>query len=76
MKILLVHNYYGSAAPSGENMVYTAERELLREHGHTVIEFTRHRDEIMNRGIFGTIHGALATPWDPFTKRAIQKVLE
>ena len=76
MKILLVHNFYGSAAPSGENTVYTAERELLRQHGHTVIEFTRHSDEIRNRGIWGTVQGAFATPWNPFSRRALQCVLE
>ncbi len=76
MKILLVHNYYGSAAPSGENTVYAAERELLRQHGHTVIEFTRHSDEIINRAVFGTVQGALATPWNPFSRRALQSVLE
>src|SRR4030043_963247 len=76
MKILLVHNFYGSGAPSGENTVYAAERELLRQHGHTVIEFTRHSDEIINRGIFGTVQGVFATPWNPFTKRALQSVLE
>ena len=76
MKILLVHNFYGSAAPSGENRAYAAERELLRQRGHTVIEFTRHSDEIINRGMFGTIQGALATLWNPFSKRALQSVLE
>jgi glycosyltransferase involved in cell wall biosynthesis len=76
MKIFLVHNYYGSGAPSGENTVYAAERELLRQHGHTVIEFTRHSDEIINRGIFGTVQGALATVWNPFSKRALRFVLE
>jgi exopolysaccharide biosynthesis WecB/TagA/CpsF family protein len=76
MKILLVHNYYGSSAPSGENTVYAAERELLRQHGHTVIEFTRHSDGIINRGIVGKIQGASATPWNPFSKRALRFVLE
>ncbi len=76
MKILLVHNFYGSSAPSGENMVYAAERDLLRQHGHTVIEFTRHSDEIIERGVFGTVQGALATPWNPFSKRALRVVLE
>ena len=76
MKILLVHNFYGSSAPSGENMVYAAERDLLRQHGHTVIEFTRHSDEIIKRGVFGTVQGALATPWNPFSKRALRFVLE
>ena len=27
MKVLLAHNYYGSAAPSGENQVFEAERQ-------------------------------------------------
>jgi len=76
LKVLLVHNFYGSSAPSGENMVYTAERELLGQHGHTVIEFTRHSDEIRDRGAFGVLRGAFATPWNPFSKRALQSVLE
>ncbi len=76
MKILLVHNYYGSGAPSGENAVYTAERELLRQHGHTVIEFTRHSDEIRGRGAMGILRGAFATPWNPFSKLALQSVLK
>jgi hypothetical protein len=76
MKILLVHNFYGSAAPSEENTIYAAERELFRQHGHRVIEFTRHSDEIIGRGIFGTVQGAFATPWNPFSKRAIRKLLE
>jgi len=46
LKILLAHNYYGSAAPSGENQVFEAERQLLLRHGHPVETFTRHSDEI------------------------------
>jgi len=75
MKILLVHNFYGSAAPSGENAVYEAERDLLRQHGHEVSEFTRHSDEIRARGVFGTIQGALATPWNPLMARAVKREL-
>ena len=46
MRILLVHNYYGSSAPSGENVVFEVERDLLRARGHTVETFTRHSDAI------------------------------
>ena len=53
-----------------------AERELLRQHGHIVLEFTRHSDEMIKQGIFGTICGALATSWNPFSKRALRAVLE
>lgn len=41
MKVLLAHNYYGSSAPSGENQVFEAEGNLLRQHGHEVDEFVR-----------------------------------
>lgn len=46
MRILLVHNLYRSAIPSGENAVFHAERELLREAGHEVEVFTRSNDEV------------------------------
>lgn len=71
MKILLVHNYYGSTAPSGENMVVGAELALLRSRGHRVSEFSRTSDEIRSTGALGMVQGALATPWNPWAKRAI-----
>ena len=46
MRILLVHNYYGSSAPSGENQVFDAEKAMLERHGVTVDVYTRHSDEI------------------------------
>lgn len=46
MRILLVHNYYGSSAPSGENRVFEAERAMLEKYGEIVETFTRHSDEI------------------------------
>jgi hypothetical protein len=33
VKVLVVHNRYRSAQPSGENTVVDEETELLREHG-------------------------------------------
>lgn len=76
MKVLLVHNFYGSAAPSGENTVFLAEKELLRSRGAEVIEFTRHSDELRNRGKIGDVKGAMATPWNPFTVIGLRKLLE
>lgn len=75
MKILLIHNFYGSSAPSGENTVYEAERDLLRRHGHEVVEFTRHSDEIRGQGAWGVLKGALATPWNPFSAARLRRVL-
>ena len=72
MRVLLVHNFYGSSAPSGENQVFEAELHLLRSRGHEVVEFTRYSDEIRKQGAWGTVKAALATPWNPWMTRAIQ----
>jgi glycosyltransferase involved in cell wall biosynthesis len=76
MKVLLVHNFYGSASPSGENQVFETEKVLLLQHGHDVAEFTRHSDEIRSTGAFGVLKGAFATPYNPFMAQAIQKKVE
>ncbi len=44
MKILVVHNHYQSRA--GEDQVVAAEIELLRQHGHDVVAFTRDNADI------------------------------
>lgn len=75
MKILFAHNFYGSGAPSGENAVYEAERDLLRARGHQVIEFTRRSDDIRRRGAAGLLQGALATPWNPFSARTLRRLI-
>lgn len=75
MKILLVHNFYGSAAPSGENMVFEAEKTLLQKHGHEVTVFTRHSDEIRNKGFAGMVCGAWTTPWNWAMYKAIKKTM-
>lgn len=76
MRVLLVHNYYGSSAPSGENQVVEAERSLLSAHGHEVRLFTRHSDEIRSMGIVGQFKGALATPWNPWMSRMIRREID
>jgi glycosyltransferase involved in cell wall biosynthesis len=76
MKILLVHNYYRSTIPSGENQVFKAEHNLLERHGHQVSVFTRNNDEIVNQGALGKIHGAAATPFNPWTAAAVRREVE
>lgn len=76
MKILLVHNYYGSAAPSGENRVFEAERKLLLAQNHEVQKFTRHNDQIKANGALGLVQSALATPWNPCAASALRQAVE
>ena len=40
LSIFLAHNYYHSSNPSGENVVFEAEAELLRDKGHTVLSMS------------------------------------
>ena len=82
MRILLIHNYYGSSAPSGENKVFEAEKAMLEKHGHEVAVYTRHSDEIRGTGngewgkvsrIWGMVKGALSTVGNPFAAREVAK---
>jgi glycosyltransferase involved in cell wall biosynthesis len=76
LRILLVHNFYGSSAPSGENAVFELERDMLARHGHEVRTFVRHSDEIRAHGWAGLLRGAAATPWNPWAARAIRREVE
>src|SRR3972149_8659182 len=48
MKILFVHNFYISTAPSGEDIVFKDELELLKKKGIEVITYTKYNDEILS----------------------------
>ena len=77
MRILLIHNYYGSSAPSGENKVFEAEKAMMENRGHEVGVYTRHSDEIRNGNViarlWGKIKGAMCTVGNPFAARAVAK---
>lgn len=75
MKVLLAHNFYGSSAPSGENLVFESEKALLLARGHEVSEFTRHSDEIRACGAWGAVQGALSTPWNPWMVHAMRQAV-
>lgn len=76
MKILLLHNFYGSSAPSGENQVFESERTLLETHGHDVRVITRHSDSLRSAGIRGMVLGALSTPWNPRVAAIVRDEVE
>ena len=48
MKVLMVHNFYGSDAPSGENQVYELEK-AAETNGNKIREFKRHSDVIIKK---------------------------
>ncbi|MFJ6137740.1 glycosyltransferase [Kitasatospora sp. NPDC092286] len=65
MHILVVHNRYSSAQPSGENEVVDQEVGLLREAGHRVEVFERRSDDIAARSLLGKAAVPLLVPWNP-----------
>lgn len=74
-RVLLVHNFYGSGAPSGENEIFAAERALLERGGYEVDTYVRRSDEILRQGALGVLRGAAATPWNPFTTARVRSLL-
>lgn len=65
MHVLVVHNRYASAQPSGENKVVDQEVALLRGAGHRVEVFERRSDDIATRSLLGKAAVPLLVPWNP-----------
>ncbi|MFF1695164.1 glycosyltransferase [Streptomyces sp. NPDC058257] len=65
MHILVVHNRYSSAQPSGENVVVDQEVGLLRAAGHRVEVFERRSDDIAARSLPSKAAVPLLVPWNP-----------
>ncbi len=59
VKVVVAHNFYQQAG--GEDQVYRAEVELLREFGHAVVPFEVHNDAV---GGMGKLALAKATVWN------------
>lgn len=70
LKVLLVHAHYSGALPSGESVVFEAERRLLEERGHEVVTYVRHADEV-GEDRRAMIRAGLGAPWARGTRRAL-----
>jgi len=75
MKVLLGHNHYVSSAPSGEDVVYHAERSLLEHNGFDVIPYERHNDEI-KEGFSARFNVAREGVWSRSTYDDISRIIQ
>ncbi|WAU86418.1 glycosyltransferase family 4 protein [Streptomyces sp. Qhu-G9] len=75
MHVLVVHNRYSSAQPSGENRVVDQEIELLRAAGHRVEVFERRSDDIAGRSLPGKAAIPLLVPWNPAVRKELAALL-
>lgn len=63
-RILLVHNYYASKSPSGENRVFDLEASLLAARGHQIESLLFNSDDIHQKGLSGWAQAAIRVPYN------------
>lgn len=73
-KILIVHNYY--QIPGGEDTVVANEKQMLEEHGHKVILYSRHNNELKQMNMFQKFFLPITTIFNPRTYREIKKLIK
>jgi glycosyltransferase involved in cell wall biosynthesis len=71
MKILLAHNYYQQ--PGGEDTAFESEVNLLRGHGHQVIEYMDHNNRVRE---MSKISAAAQMLWSRDSYRKFLALLE
>lgn len=76
MKVLLIHNYYQSSSPSGEDVVFKNEIELLKKNNINVITYTRYNDEIMDYGLWGKFILPFKNIWSMRTYEEIKELIK
>ncbi len=64
LRVLVVHNRYRSAQPSGEDAVVDAELALLRDGGHDAELFERRSDDIAGMSLPAKVAVPLRVPWN------------
>lgn len=75
MRVLVAHNLYRSAVPSGENQLVRAEVALLREGGVDVIEMFEDSDTIPG-GVAGVVRAAPGPVYSRSGVRRFERLLE
>ncbi|MFX0133942.1 MAG: glycosyltransferase, partial [Candidatus Hodarchaeota archaeon] len=82
MKILIIHNFYQSTSPSGEDLVFEAERILLKERSKRldnkikVITYEKKNDEINNLSVFRKTLLPFRTIWSQEAYKEIKSIIK
>jgi glycosyltransferase involved in cell wall biosynthesis len=75
MKVVIAHNRYSSAQPSGENVMVDAEISQLSAAGVTVVPFLRSSDEIEHMSPAGRLALPVMPVWAPSAQRELRELL-
>jgi glycosyltransferase involved in cell wall biosynthesis len=76
MKVLVVHNDYRAATPSGENVAVRAQVASLRAAGVDVVTYLRSSDEIASRTGLARAALPLEPLMGPGATRALRQILD
>jgi glycosyltransferase involved in cell wall biosynthesis len=76
MRIVVVHNRYQSAQPSGENLVVEQETSMLRNAGHEVVPYERASDDIIGSSLVRRALVPGRVVWSPEDLRRLARLLE
>ena len=63
MKVLVIHNFHRKGSASGDDQVFNNEVELLREHGHQVLEYTVINDQFDTKNFIKKIFMTFGMLW-------------
>ena len=72
MKFLLVHSFYGSASPSGENKVVLSLSKLLKKNNHSVIECFFYSDHLPKNKFLANLIAGFSYLFNPLSLLQIQ----
>lgn len=75
MKVLIVHNFYQSFSPSGEDIVFQSEKKLLKNAGIEVVTFEKHNDEIVKFTLHRKINLSFDLIWSFKTYKELQNLI-
>jgi glycosyltransferase involved in cell wall biosynthesis len=76
MKVLFIHNYYRSSAPSGEDAVADNERKVLGDNGVDVVAYKKFNDEIDEHSFINRAKLGLNCAWSQGTYSELINLLK
>src|ERR1700758_4497971 len=72
MRFLLIHNAYQRRG--GEDVLFETERSMILAHGHEVMEYTRHNDEITSYALPQMLTLPARTVWAWDSHEAVRRL--
>ena len=74
--ILMIHNYYQSHAPSGEDKVFEEDMKLLQARGHKITLFARESDDIKGFSSLQKASLLWNITWSRESYRAVEELIQ